>query len=80
MGRRGFREIRDGFHGHRCLWKQAEKLGKLWLHPVDVFFKVIDDLLLAFRFPIRIAVDGFAETGEILFSLGLGQLGARSLT
>ena len=74
MGGRGFGEIRDRFHGYRRCRQQPEELRQLRLHLVDVFLKVIHDLLLAFRLPIRVGVDRFAEAGEILLSLGLCEL------
>src|SRR5204863_668146 len=42
---------------------------------MDVFFVVIQNLLLAGRLPLGIVVDRLSEAGQVLVSLALGQLG-----
>src|SRR5260370_41266829 len=42
---------------------------------MDVFFVVIQNLLLAGRLPLGIVVDRLPEAGQVFVSLTLGQLG-----
>ena len=75
MRRRGLVEVGDGLDGHRRLRQQAEELRQLRLHLVDVLLEVVDDLVLARRLLLRIAVDRGAEGGEVLVALRLRQRG-----
>src|SRR5947207_3060935 len=65
----GLREAGDRLDGYRRLRQEPEQLRQLRLHLVDVFLKIIDDLLFALRLPLRVVVDRLAETGEILLTL-----------
>ncbi len=72
--RRGLVEVGNPLDRHRRLRQQAEQLGEARLHLIDVLLEVGDDLLLARRLPLRIAVDRGAEGGEVLVPLSLREL------